>query len=453
MPLKTLKKAHKFALQGDIESALPILLKDFEIGEAPAAAALAQIAAFQGRWQDVITYAELALRKHSELATLNIYNESTNLLALAGLYTGEWEKIESLVEPLLEQAIKEADPDSDYNPQKHMTNELLKFIKSRGQADYAWTLCDYEKDSLEERISKFKNAVKTLPQRKADVFENNDERIQEIYALAKVYCYHQGAVDFYDQEGLQSDKESAIDFDQILFIASGLCRVKRTEEAWKLIHSYVYTFWPVDYAQMQPVELFFDPHLRPLLTPDRCEEILRTPKGDEAEKLTQNQEVENNEGSEDEEEGEYSTTTPVKFLGAEEMEVLCSSSQDQMGKKQKKTMEEFLKKQQELAPQILEKIFEWYKDNYSSYKDGWMSGGEMSEEELEEFLPAPNSAQNLLSHLTPAVLHLPSEKNFAEDTFGIEFDCDWDEEHGLGVLVKNGKVLEVGHAQVAYFLD
>jgi hypothetical protein len=38
-------------------------------------------------------------------------------------------------------------------------------------------------------------------------------------------------------------------------------------------------------------------------------------------------------------------------------------------------------------------------------------------------------------------------------SWGLEFECTWDVEHGAGVLFSNGKVVEVGLAEVASYAD
>lgn len=76
--------------------------------------------------------------------------------------------------------------------------------------------------------------------------------------------------------------------------------------------------------------------------------------------------------------------------------------------------------------------------------------GSLSKEELEENLPTPTTPEKLRPFITPAIVHIPSKGKFEEGTFGIEFDCTWDIESGLGVLVKSWKVKMASVADVAY---
>jgi hypothetical protein len=36
------------------------------------------------------------------------------------------------------------------------------------------------------------------------------------------------------------------------------------------------------------------------------------------------------------------------------------------------------------------------------------------------------------------------------NSFNIYYRCTWDEEHGLGVQIKNGKVVAVAHGSIVY---
>jgi hypothetical protein len=70
-------------------------------------------------------------------------------------------------------------------------------------------------------------------------------------------------------------------FDQAVSVARVLCKRGDPEQAWTLLEGYLRHWWPVDYAQVAPVELLYDPLLAPLVTPARGEQILRTPRGQE----------------------------------------------------------------------------------------------------------------------------------------------------------------------------
>ena len=70
-------------------------------------------------------------------------------------------------------------------------------------------------------------------------------------------------------------------FDTIAFVATSLARANREKDAWKVIQKAVNVWWPVDILQVAPVALLTDPDLRGLMTPERCAQVLKTPRGPE----------------------------------------------------------------------------------------------------------------------------------------------------------------------------
>jgi len=139
----------------------------------------------------------------------------------------------------------------------------------------------------------------------------------------------------------------------------------------------------------------------------------------------------------------FDTTVTVLFWG----------TTDSINEIQKKNLQEFINKQNSLFPSILNAIFEEYKKWYPTYKEGWTSAGNISDNELEKYLPKPTTPNNLRAFITPGVLHIQNKKVCKEGTIGIEFDCTWDIENGLGVMIENWKVVKTGVAETSYFLE
>ena len=77
--------------------------------------------------------------------------------------------------------------------------------------------------------------------------------------------------------------------------------------------------------------------------------------------------------------------------------------------------------------------------------------GKISDVELEKHLPKPITADNLKAFITPGVLHIQNKKECKVGTIEIEFDCTWDVENGLGVMIENWKVVKAGVAEASYF--
>ena len=133
------------------------------------------------------------------------------------------------------------------------------------------------------------------------------------------------------------------------------------------------------------------------------------------------------------------------------VEVLFADTQDSINEIQKKNFDNFVSKQDLLTPEILQKIFDFYKSSYADYKSGWIMTGQISEKELEKYLPKPTTPENLKLFITPAIIHIPNKNDCKDGTIGIEFDCTWDIENGLGVLIKDWKVVKANVAEISYF--
>jgi hypothetical protein len=124
---------------------------------------------------------------------------------------------------------------------------------------------------------------------------------------------------------------------------------------------------------------------------------------------------------------------------------------DTLNEVQKKNYDDIISKQDLLTPEILKKIFDYYKNSYPDYKSGWAITGKLTNKELEKYLPTPTTPEKLKSFITPAIIHIQNKKDCKNGTFGIEFDCTWDMENGLGVLIQDWKVVNVSVAEVSYF--
>jgi hypothetical protein len=127
-----------------------------------------------------------------------------------------------------------------------------------------------------EGRSRFEESIESL-RKKPKKFPNDEARSDHLFGLARVFDYPDGAVRLYEQE-----KSLPGIFDNAVFAASALAKVKRQREAWLLIRERLDRWWPVEASQIAPVVLLTDAALAPLMTVKRCMEVLRTPRGPEA---------------------------------------------------------------------------------------------------------------------------------------------------------------------------
>lgn len=138
------------------------------------------------------------------------------------------------------------------------------------------------------------------------------------------------------------------------------------------------------------------------------------------------------------------------------VEVVFTETPHSISECQKQNYETFIRKQNELTPKIVKAIFEYYKEAYSDYKDGAEIFKELhpdahtTEEEVEELLPTPTTAENLKKYYTPLSIYIQSAKDCVDGTIGIAFTCSWDVKSELGVRIDNWDHIQVGIQDIAY---
>lgn len=261
------EQAQRLALQGDIEAALVELEALRRKGDVGASASLAEIAAYQGRWQDVLRHAETVVASPASLDTFNVYVETLALVARASAELSAWADAQRLAKLALSKLPKKGDDETSADAARC----LAAFAKNKGKGPAPGV--DEPEDSMDRRKAKFDAAVAKMTATKKK-FLTPADRLDHLYGLASVYGFHPGAVLVYDREKVLPDI-----FDNVAFAASALARGGRGDEAWQAIRAKVGEWWPVERTQIAPVILLADPALAEVMTPARCAEILRTPRG------------------------------------------------------------------------------------------------------------------------------------------------------------------------------
>lgn len=118
---------------------------------------------------------------------------------------------------------------------------------------------------------------------------------------------------------------------------------------------------------------------------------------------------------------------------------------------QKANYDGFLAKQDQLSPEILKAIFDYYKRVYAEYKNIWKKSSNIGDTDLQKHLPTPSTPEDLKSFITPGAIFVQNAANCKEGTLGFDFDCTWDKENGVGVLVENWRVSKVSTRGFIYF--
>lgn len=146
---------------------------------------------------------------------------------------------------------------------------------------------------------------------------------------------------------------------------------------------------------------------------------------------------------------EYKTKIEYKAFNTT-VEVIFIDTASSISDCQQKNLENFNLQQNTFTNDILNKVFEFYKESYDNYKEGWTYGNKLNEEEIEKYLPTPTTPEKLKEHFTPLTIYI-ADKNKCKDGFiGISFDCTWDINSGLGVLIKDWKVVEASVSVISF---
>lgn len=95
----------------------------------------------------------------------------------------------------------------------------------------------------------------------------------------------------------------------------------------------------------------------------------------------------------------------------------------------------------EVVGAVLSALLPYYQDLTNSWKNDFPD------------LPAvPTTPEGFNTLVGLHRVHLHPDERDGMSCVGLEFGCEWDEEHGLGVLLRGSQVLALGHADIAFTL-
>jgi hypothetical protein len=271
--------AQQTALRGDTDGAVKQLSALLEGGKPGAAAALAEIEAFRGRWPEVLRLAFTFMRDPSAARVSNSLTDMFRLAAVAGFETGAWSGIQTELVAIRKHLRSKKDLNSYAESADDDFTALIELAKSKGKADYVWDWSCYTEDDEKTRDARAEAAIadQLAKHAKKKIFKDDAERRRKMLSLAGVYISYNTTLRVYDEEGA----DGLITFGTPAFVATSLARAGRANDAWKMVEQAVNVWWPVDVLQVAPVYLLTDPDLRPLMTPKRCAQVLRSPRGPE----------------------------------------------------------------------------------------------------------------------------------------------------------------------------
>lgn len=210
------KQAVTAALRGDIDTALEVLLDLHSKGDAAASASVAEIYAFQGRWKELVPYARALLANKAAVNTANVVADMKALLAAAAGKLGS------------------------------------KKTERPNRAQYVAAV------EMAEASKRFKGKPRELA--------------NHCFALAVAFHLDDETIARWDPA------HPYMHFDAAADVARALVRRGEPERAWEALESRLGRWYPVDVSQVLPVVLLTDPWLAPLITRERAEQVMRTPR-------------------------------------------------------------------------------------------------------------------------------------------------------------------------------
>jgi hypothetical protein len=93
---------------------------------------------------------------------------------------------------------------------------------------------------------------------------------------------------------------------------------------------------------------------------------------------------------------------------------------------------------------IHDRIFRAIADFYNSVAHVYIEAG------VPDLPPGLDSPDQLRALIALSYVHVLAETKDGLCYIGCQFRCEWDGEHGLGVMTHRGEVVEVGQAETAF---
>jgi hypothetical protein len=243
-------------------------------GDAAAAASLAELLAFQGRWSEVIDAASMLIAEPQAVYAGNVFFDMLMLLGRAGRETSDWGRIEQAASRALVRMTERGDPEH----LKHSFGSQLSGLSAcaRRGGDPPFELLNvFGYVPPPPNPEGFRDAVERVFEFRPDLRDDPPALARHIVALAISSHASDALLERFAQQ------PEVFDFELVLPVARVLVGQGRVEAAWAAIEPRIASWWPVDLAQVAPVVLLTDPQLSRLMTRERCDRVLATPRGPE----------------------------------------------------------------------------------------------------------------------------------------------------------------------------
>jgi len=275
-------KAAEVARRGEIVLALESLESFAAKGDFYAVASLAELYAFFGQWDKVMPNAGRIIANPIAVGPGNVFYDMVKLLGRAGHRSGEWNRVIEAAEAALKANAKCSNKAAAKSWDKIFRN-LIDYADREGKPPHelvALFKLPYP-DSMENMSEKelkawYQNAIK-IADANPHLKKDPDGKIEYCFNLAKGYLEDE-AMRLYETHG----KKFRMAWQAAEYVAPIYVRRGNPDLAWAVIQANFQKWWPVGYSQVAPVVLLTDEYLNTLMTPERCQLILSTPRGPEA---------------------------------------------------------------------------------------------------------------------------------------------------------------------------
>lgn len=294
----SVKKAQTAARSGRTQLALESLENFAAQGDDSAAASLAELYAFLGRWNEVIVHAGRLIANPRAVYADNVFQDMIRLLGRAGHRTAGWNRVAEVVEAAsranagrfaeLRRKVKDKIgqnglKDTAMRYEKIFRN-LIAYAERKGEpphellAVFGVRGC-LDDLNLQERRVWYDDVVKNAETLRPDLKKNPQAKWEHLFSLAKG-ALEDEALNLYEAHGTTFRmKWQAVEYVAPIYVRQG-----NKSAAWAVIAANVKHWWPVDHAQVTPLVLLTDDYLETIMTPERCALVLSTPRGPEGAK-------------------------------------------------------------------------------------------------------------------------------------------------------------------------
>jgi hypothetical protein len=268
-----LAQARDILLRGWLAEGLALVEPASVEGDDVAAFMLAQVLAFQGQWQRVRT---LCLRLLKQPFLFDPYHDVMQLFALSAIEIGDWKEAKKGIASVRKHLELMLDMSSELNGYAEAFNRFESFIWSEGKGKLPFRIvspvnyASMTEDqyarlcSLSYRTANDPNLTLT--------FDQLDENRQHHYHLWKALYDEdlERALKLFHERG----DDIRIHLGETLQLAQLLMADNRDDYAWQILKPMIIERKPILSHEIVWLELLWDPKTRPLMTPERCHELL-----------------------------------------------------------------------------------------------------------------------------------------------------------------------------------